>query len=54
MFSGGFVHRDDPKGRVTVLGIVSSNLGCSKQRSSGIYTDVRMEMDWITKRLRNK
>jgi len=51
---GGFVHRDDPKGRVTVLGIVSSNLGCNRKRSSGIYTDVRMQMDWITKRLRNK
>ena len=51
---GGFVRRDDPKGRVTILGIISANLGCKTQGSFGIYTDVRMQMDWINKRLRNK
>lgn len=48
---GGFVKKDDPTGRVTVMGIASWGLGCDENRASGVYTDVRMQMDWISKKI---
>jgi len=48
---GGLVKKDDPTGRVTVMGIASWGLGCHENRASGVYTDVRMAMDWIGKKI---
>jgi len=46
-----FIERNVPKGRVTALGIVSWGLGCHEKRKSGVYTDVRMLLDWINRQV---